>query len=106
MNLVDLLASLPSLSVADAKGIALVFSQAGHDAVIAAHTDEQHRAAPVQLQDGRWMLCADLLTEVHASGLYAGIFARLPHELFDRVEVIPWADAVMLVEQSQPQQIP
>jgi len=104
MSLVDLLASLPSLSVADAEGLALVFSQAGHDAVIAAHTDEQHRAAPVQLQDGRWMLCADLLTEVHPAGLYAGIFARLPHELFDRVEVIPWADAVALLPEPDAEQ--
>lgn len=97
MNLNDLLALLPSLGVADAKQLALVFSQAGHDTVIAAHTNEQHRVAPVQLQDGRWMLCADLLTEVHASGIYAGIYARLPQELFDRVEVIPWADALMLL---------
>jgi len=99
MNLADLLPLVPTMTAADAKAMALVFDQAGYDALQQAQPDGQHRAAPVQLTDGRWMLCADLLTEIHAGGLYAAAFARLPQDAFDQVEVMPWADAVALLPQ-------
>ena len=97
MTLADLLPLVPTMAAADAKALALVFDQTGCDALQQAQPDGQHRAAPVQLTDGRWMLCADLLTEIHAGGLYAAAFARLPQDVFDQVEVMPWADAVALL---------
>jgi hypothetical protein len=97
MTLADLLPLVPTMTANDAKALALVFDQTGCDALQQAQPDGQHRAAPVQLTDGRWMLCADLLTEIHPGGLYAAAFARLPQDAFDQVEVMPWADAVALV---------
>lgn len=97
MTLADLLPLAPTLTAADAKALALVFGQAGCDALQQAQPGGQHRAAPAQLTDGRWMLCADLLTEIHVGGLYAAAFARLPQDAFDQVEVMPWADAVALL---------
>jgi hypothetical protein len=91
---------------ADAKQYALVFDQDAHDALIAAQAqrpDSHYRAAPVQLADGRWMLCADLLTEISPGGLYADGFALLPPDLFALVAVMPWTDAVALLPQSEPE---
>ena len=59
--------------------------------------DARNRVAPVQLSDGRWMLCADVLREALTGGLYAEGFALLPPELFSVVDVIPMADAVALL---------
>jgi len=101
MTLADLLPLVPTMAAADAKALALVFDQTGCDALQQAQPGGQHRAAPVQLTDGRWMLCADLLTEIHAGGLYAAAFARLPQDVFDQVEVMPWADAVALLAQAE-----
>jgi hypothetical protein len=104
MTLSDLLPQLPGMTDADAKGYALVFGVEPYEALQAAQAaqpDAQHRAAPVQLTDGRWMLCADLLTEVHPGGLYADGFTLLPPELFDQVTVMPWDEVVALLPQPE-----
>jgi hypothetical protein len=106
MTLADLLPQLATLTDAYAKGYALVFGLEPYAALTDAQAQRptaQHRAAPVQLSDGRWMLCADLLTETHPGGLYADGFAALPPELFDQVVVMPWPDAVALLPQPEPQ---
>jgi hypothetical protein len=100
MTLADLLPQLSGMTDADAKGYALVFGAKPYEALQAAQQarlDAQHRAAPVPLTDGRWMLCADLLTEIYPGGLYADGFTLLPPELFDQVDVMPWADALALL---------
>jgi len=105
MTLADLLPLIGTLTDADAKQHALVFDQHAHDELIAAQVqrpDAHHRTAPVQLTDGRWMLCADLLTEILPGGLYADGFSLLPTELFAEVGVMPWADAVALLPQPEP----
>ena len=102
MTLADLLPQVASITYAEAKTMALVFGQAAYEALCdaqAARPDAHHRAAPVQLTDDRWMLCADLLTEISPGGLYADGFALLPPEMFAEVDVIPWADAVALLPQ-------
>ena len=100
MNLTDLIPQVGTLTDAEAKRHALVFSQGPYDALLAAQTarpDAHHRTAPVQLSNGQWMLCADLLTEIRPGGLYADGFSLLPAELFAEVGVMQWADAVALL---------
>lgn len=93
MTLTDL---LPSLPVTYEFGIqhALIFDaelkqrlvelQASHQA--------QHVASPVLLSDGRYLLTADVLTEVGPGGLYGDVFTQMPLEYFNAVEVVPLAD--------------
>lgn len=87
-----------------AKNYALVFSSDLRDrleAIQAEHGDPRHRVKPVGLTDGRWMLCADVLTEVGEGGLYRAGFGHLDQLLFPQVQVLPWADAVALLPQPE-----
>jgi hypothetical protein len=70
-------------------------------AVQAEHGDPRHRVQPVALTDGRWMLCADLLTEVGEGGLFASGFAHLDPQLFSQVPVVPMAEALALLPQQE-----
>jgi hypothetical protein len=101
MTLADLITQ--PVSYDTAKDLALVFSPelaAQLAEVQAEHGNPRHVASPVDLVDGRKMLCADLLTEIGPGGLYSGGFAHLPAELFPLVEVIPMADAIALIPQT------
>jgi hypothetical protein len=100
MTLVDLLPTVAGMTDADAKALALVFGDDAHSALLAAQAqrpDARDRVAPVQLTDGRWLVCADVLREAAMGGMYAEGFALLPSELFDTVDVMPWDDAVALL---------
>jgi hypothetical protein len=55
----------------------------------AAQSDQTlHRASPIVLSDGRLALCADLLTETKAGGLFFPAFSRLNPANFPAVEVL------------------
>jgi len=98
MMLQALLPQLP-LPYDECRGMALVFAAdllPALDAVQAGNSS-QHRASPVTLTDGRLMLCGDLLSEVGDGGLYATTLGRLDPSLLAMVDVMPWADAVMLL---------
>ena len=87
-----------------AKDLALVFSPelaAQLASVQAQFGNPRHVASPVDLVDGRKMLCADLLTEVSPGGLYSGGFAHLPAELFPAVEVLPMDQVLPLLPQPE-----
>jgi hypothetical protein len=102
MTLADLIQQPASYETA--KDLALVFSPelaAQLAAVQAEHGDPRHVASPVDLIDGRKMLCADLLTEVGPGGLYSGGFAHLPAELFPLVEVLPMSQVLPLLPQPE-----
>jgi hypothetical protein len=106
MTLADLINQ--PLTYETAKDLALVFSPelaAQLAAVQSEHGNPRHVASPVDLIDGRKMLCADLLTEVGPGGMYATGFGFLPTELFPLVEVIPMADAIELLPQPEPDEI-
>ena len=84
-----------------ARGLALVFGGA-----LAARLQQLHTAygttncvpVPSSLVDGRFMLCADVLTEVTGSGLLAGMWAHADKTVLGAsVEVIPWNDALSLL---------
>jgi hypothetical protein len=92
------------VSYETAKDLALVFSSelaAQLAAVQAEHGNPRHVASPVDLVDGRKMLCADLLTEIGPGGLYSGGFAHLPAELFPSVEVLPMSEVLPLLPQPE-----
>ena len=102
MTLADLITQ--PVSYEATKDLALVFSPdlaAQLAAVQAEHGNPRHVASPVDLTDGRKMLCADLLTEVGQGGLYSGGFAHLPSELFPLVEVLPMPAVLPLLPQPE-----
>jgi len=88
MTLAQLLSQpLPALSVL--RGMWIVFDAAMADNLATAQSDQLcHRAVPVALTDGRMALCADLLSEIHAGGLFAVPFSRLDTGNFALVSVI------------------
>ena len=98
MKLSDL--ALP-VSYADARGYALVFADGL--AMRLAEVWHQHGSTncvpvPRRLTDGRWMLCADVLTEVMPGGLLHAMWANVDQAVvFAEVDVMPWADAVALL---------
>ena len=100
MTLSDLLLALPSLTLAELQAKALVFDDdalAALQDAQAQRPNAQHRAQPVQLTDGRWMLSADLLSEIGPTGLYHDGFELLPQAVFADVEVIDWDEAIALI---------
>jgi hypothetical protein len=102
MTLADLITQ--PVSYETTKDLALVFSPelaAQLAAVQSEHGNPRHVASPVDLIDGRKMLCADLLTEVGPGGIYSGGFAHLPAELFPLVEVLPMSEVLPLLPQPE-----
>jgi hypothetical protein len=101
MTLADLIQQ--PISYEAAKNLALVFSSelAAQFSAIQEEHGSQFVALPVDLIDGRKMLCADLLTEVGPGGLYSGGFAHLPRELFPLVEVLPMFQVLPLLPQPE-----
>jgi hypothetical protein len=102
MTLADLLPQ--TVTYETAKDLALIFSPelaAQFSAVQALHGHPRFIVEPVDLVDGRKMLCADLLTEVGPGGIYSGGFAHLPAELFPLVEVLPMAAVLPLLPQPE-----
>ena len=98
MTLSDL--TLP-ISLADARGLALVFTPQ-----LAARLAELHALhgstncvpVPRVLTDGRLMLCADVLTEIEPGGLLEAMWAAADKQVLGQaVEVLPWSEAVALL---------
>lgn len=98
------LADLPlPITAEQGRGYALVF-----DATLAGRLAAVWRQfgstncvpTPSRLTDGRWMLCADILTEIGPGGLLERMWANVDQAaVMKAVEVMPWADAVALLPQ-------
>jgi hypothetical protein len=101
MTLDILLLSLPSIE--ELQQMALVFSSEVNDALINAQSslpfNRQHQIKAIELTDGRWLLSADILSEIGATGLYEDGFMALSQEYFSQVEVIPLSEAIQLIPQ-------
>jgi len=97
--------SLP-ISDSDARGLALIFAPA-----LAVRLGQLHAAygstncvpVPSMLTDGRWMLCADVLTEVATGGLLADMWGHADQAVLGAsVEVIAWGEAVAMMQPQEP----
>lgn len=73
----------------DLRSMWLVFDAAIAQRLQDAQPAYQHQVAPITLTDGRFAVCADLLTE--KDGLYAPTFAALDQSAFPLVQVISQA---------------
>lgn len=89
------------ISIENARQLALVFS-----ADLAARLAELHQMfgnnscvlMPRELQDGRFMLSADVLTEIEPGGLLHAMWhAADKAVLVATVEVVPWETALALL---------
>jgi hypothetical protein len=58
---------------------------------------------PLTLTDGRYSLCADILSEVHPGGLLHAMWANSDIQAIAAgTEVMPWEDAVAMIPASDP----
>jgi len=105
MTLLDILDQLP-MTYEEGLAFALIFAADLIPELEAVQevTPGQHRAKPVELIDGRYMLCGDLLSEVGDGGLYADGFSRISADLFSQVEIVSYDDAVALLPE-QPEDL-
>jgi hypothetical protein len=94
------------ISLADARGLALVFTPQLASRLAELHG--QHGSTncvpvPRTLTDGRLMLSADVLTEIEPGGLLHAMWAAADQAVLGAsVEVLPWADAVALLPPDPP----
>jgi hypothetical protein len=100
MTLADLLSDIPPQT--DLTALWLAFPADIAEGLRSAQQDQTSlRVEPIQLTDGRYAVCADLLSEIADGGVYAQSFARLNAALFDHVEVITAAEYQSLQPQSE-----
>ena len=87
-----------------AKQYACVFSEELADRLVEvqAENPQQFRVTPLALTDGTFMIRGAILSEV-PNGLYGGNFARLDASRFDEISLVPWAEAVALLPQPDPE---
>jgi hypothetical protein len=97
MNLLELIQQNKTYS--ELKDLALVFDSNLKNILESTQETFQskHKAAPVELSNGSFMLCADLLTEIGFGGLYREGFSLLDIDLFAQVSVITMEEASALL---------
>jgi hypothetical protein len=95
------LPQLLSADLATLRQYALVFDASLAGALAAKwqqHGNTNCVPMPVTLTDGRYMLSADVLSEVHPGGLLHAMWAASDLQAIAAgTEVMPWADAVAMI---------
>ena len=64
------------------------------------HGDPRHVGVGLPLSDGRWMMYAEILSEMYPGGIVGWAAERLTPEIMAQIEVIPLADALALLPES------
>lgn len=101
MTLSDAL-SQPLPNLAALRGMWLVFdAELLADFNAAQEGATTFLASPTALTDGRFALCADLLSEIGDGGVYAAQFQKLPIPKFTQVTVVPVDEVTKLFPSPQ-----
>ena len=88
------------LAYAESRTLAIVYPYEIAAALYRLQTeygDPRHVHHGVQLTDGRYCLCGDILSEVGPGGLLEGLFSHITPEMMAAVDVIPWDEATALM---------
>jgi hypothetical protein len=64
------------------------------------HGDPRHVGVGLPLSDGRWMMYAEILSEMYPGGIIGWALPHLTPEFMAAVEIIPLADALALLPES------
>lgn len=87
---------------ADLHNYGLLFADDVYNQLMAmqdTRPDYQHKVAPLATTNDRWLLNADVLTEIH-TGIFATGFALLDTSIFANVFVLPWSECLLLIPTS------
>lgn len=57
----------------------------------------RHKVEPVPTTDGRWLMCADILTELNDNGIFSPALPYFDATYLSGVQVIPWSDRLDLL---------
>ena len=90
---------------ADCKDLALVYSY--EVAVLwytiqQEHGDPRHVGVGLPLSDGRWMMYAEVLSEMYPGGIIGWAVEYLTPEIMAQIEVVPMSEAVALLPPESP----
>jgi hypothetical protein len=66
------------------------------------HGDPRHVGVGLPLSDGRWMMYAEILSEMYPGGIVGWAAERLTPEIMAQIEVVPLADALALLPPESP----
>ena len=108
MTLKDLMLSSEPLDVETLRSLVLVFDSTLAQRLVNVHHwhgDPRHSPYPLCLDDGRWILSADVLAECVPGGLMHGGFSHLDPSRFDSIDVVPLS-SVNLADPQPPQLVP
>jgi hypothetical protein len=97
----DLINALfPNGAPEDYKAYALILPLGTVTAMNAAQEavgSTRHKVQPVATTDGRWLVSADIFTELGDGGLFAAAMDHFDGTHLAGVEVVAWADGVALL---------
>jgi hypothetical protein len=102
MTFTELLNTIATMTDEESKTYGLVFDEITYQTLMSLQEQNpsQHQIAPVQLSDGRYASCADILREAVLGGIYASGFSTIPQELYENVGVMSWSDVIELLPKS------
>ena len=103
MTLDALLSGLPPIS--ELQQLALVFDDEVNNVLVATlatlNPHRQHQIQSIPLIGNKWLLGADILSEIGETGIFKDGFTALPQEYFSQVDVIPMSEAISLIPVSE-----
>jgi hypothetical protein len=90
---------------AECKDLALVYSY--EVAVLwytiqQEHGDPRHVGVGLPLSDGRWMMYAEILSEMYPGGIIGWAVEYLTPEIMTQIEVVPMSEVVALLPPESP----
>jgi hypothetical protein len=89
----------------DCKDLALVYS---YEVAVqwyesqVEHGDHRHTFTGLPLQDGRWMMCGDVLSELYPGGIIGWAVEYLTPEIMAQIEVVPMSEVAALLPPESP----
>lgn len=106
MNLQQLIESNPSVELL--KNTAIILNEEQNNLLLQIqeqYGSSLHKASPVLLTDGNYMLGATIILEKDNMKSYGLGFQHLPQELFSQVSIIPIEEAIALLPSQNEEEI-